>query len=237
MFTLIALVCGVVALASIANSRAKDRAWRYRPYRLCMNCFSVSQPLVRGNNENYCPACQRIDPVPLASPAAAEFFRARGHVAPVDPAPPKPTTRQLRLRMAGAFALLLSLACFGMFCDHQWNEAMAPAPAAASKPATPAKTVHTVDEFAALAQACGSPVSFRDKPQSEIVGGKGGVRREAKYRRAEFWFLRNQEDARAWTLTGAFPAHGDDTLDHPHALELMPCLAKVHFEVGLRDDE
>jgi hypothetical protein len=236
MFLSLFLLVGIVVLAMIANSRAKNQQWQYRPYRLCMNCFTVAQPFLRGNNENYCPACQRVDPVPLDSPGATEYFRSRGQVGPAQPVPPKLTAEQQRWKVIATAVILLVLAGAGGLIDylssrddHAAATTTAVAPTAASK-------VYTVDEYAALKQACGNPGFWTDKVQPEAVGGKGGVQRDVKYRRAEFFFLRNNESP-VWTLTGAFPIHGDDTLDHEQATKLMPCLSKVHFQVALRDDQ
>ena len=235
MFTFGLLIVAILLLASVANRRERDRRWNYRPYRLCTNCYTVAQPLLRGNNEMYCPACQRIDPAPLESPVSGEYFRARGIPPPQQPVPPTPTQKQLRLRMGLSAALVVGLLSFGIFLDHEVEGGSSPSPAVAA-PVVAKTETHTVDEFAALTSACGQPVSRRDKDAS-AYGGRNGRELDVRYRRVDFLFLRNTQDSPAWTLTGAFPHSSDDTIDHEHALQLMPCLRKVHFQVALRDGE
>lgn len=183
----------------------------------------------------YCRHCQRIDPVPLESPAALEYFKVRHLAVPEHPQPPTRTPRQQRWRMAGTVAVLAAFGGFGALIDHSMS-ADASTTHAGSSAVAAARPTYDTDEFEALRNACGKPAGYSDK-DGAAFGGKGAVQREVKYPRMDFLFLRNTQDAKAWTLTGAFPAHGDAVIDRTHALKLMPCLGGLHFQVGLRDEQ
>lgn len=93
---------------------------------------------------------------------------------------------------------------------------------------------YKTDELNLLTAACGQPSSDKQTDAS-AYGGSNAVMRVLIYKKqnAEFQFLKNSVDALAWTMVGAFKAHGDDNVLSPEELHRwMPCTQQVEFHTS-----